>query len=54
MSTIYPIYHEAAHHEINRRLRAADDERRRRLTGHSLRSTLRAGAETARRWSASA
>jgi hypothetical protein len=46
MSTIYPMYPEAVRHEINRRLRAADDERRRRLVRHSFRSYFRAGAET--------
>jgi hypothetical protein len=44
MSTIY--YPEAAHHEIARRLRAADDERRRRLFRGSFRSHRRGGAAT--------
>jgi hypothetical protein len=30
MGTIYPMYPDAARHEVARRLRAADDERRRR------------------------
>jgi hypothetical protein len=34
MSTVYPMYPEAARHEITRRLRAADDDRRRRLARH--------------------
>ena len=46
MSTIHLMYPDAAHHEITRRLRAADDERRRRLARHSLRSTRRSAAET--------
>jgi hypothetical protein len=36
MNSIYPMYPEAARHEITRRLRAADDERRRRLARHSF------------------
>jgi hypothetical protein len=34
MSTIYPMYPEAARHEVARRLRAADEERQRRLARH--------------------
>jgi hypothetical protein len=45
MNTIYLMYPEAARHEITRRLRAADDERRGRMARHSLRSR-RAGAGT--------
>ena len=42
MSTIYPMYREVAHHEIARRLRAADEERRRRLARHRYRPIRRA------------
>ncbi|WP_155992340.1 hypothetical protein [Nocardioides sp. URHA0032] len=45
MST-YPRSLEAAHHEMSRRLRAADDERQRRLARRSLRRTHRADAGT--------
>ena len=41
MSTIHLMYPDAARHEITRRLRAADDERLRRLARHSVRSTRR-------------
>jgi hypothetical protein len=41
MSTIHLMYPDAVHHEITRRLRAADDERLRRLARHSVRSTRR-------------
>jgi hypothetical protein len=34
MSTIHPTYPEVARHEVTRRLRAADEERLRRLARH--------------------
>jgi hypothetical protein len=45
------MYPDAAHHEITRRLRAADDDRRGRLARRQSRSSRRAGAraETMRR-----
>lgn len=45
MITNYPML-EAARHEITRRVRAAEDERQRRLGRRSLRRTRRARAGT--------
>jgi hypothetical protein len=46
MNNICLMYPDAVHHEITRRLRAADDARLRRLARHSFRSTRRSAAET--------
>jgi hypothetical protein len=46
MNSIYLMYPEAARHEVDRRLREAADERRRRLTRRSFRRTSRADAGT--------
>ena len=45
MSNIY-LMSDAVRHEITRRLRAADDERLRRLARHSFRSARRSATET--------
>ncbi|HEU5037311.1 MAG TPA: hypothetical protein VFT70_09915 [Nocardioides sp.] len=45
MNTIYPMYPEAARHEVDRRLRDATDERR-RVPRRRLPSTRRAWFRT--------
>ena len=49
MNTLYLMYPEVARHEIDRRLRAADQQRRRRLARHQLRLARHSNAETMRR-----
>ncbi|SFC93463.1 hypothetical protein SAMN04487968_11510 [Nocardioides terrae] len=49
MSTMYPAHTEVARYEIARRLRVADDERRRRLVRQSLRSGGQISADRASR-----
>jgi hypothetical protein len=47
MSTIHPTYPEVARHEVTRRLRAADEERLRRLARHPFGLGRRTSAGTA-------